>query len=662
MKKILSILLAAAMLVTTLVVFALPTSAATQGEWSVYTAKSQDLGLSAVLRDIPGYQYTEEGLKMIPGEWENSTPYATFQTTNEVDISLGVYLRVRVDDFSYDAGDSWFGFSFWDQENVELGNQGDEYGYGVETLIRVNKGTESAYDQNDKNTWPGSVRSLEWYKDLEEGNRVKCTQKTTEFKKYENEFDENGKPIITIEVRWDEENECCTVFVNNSPAPDEYNQALNSYFESKNYSAYVGFSIQNSKLGGTVACTILEYGIDKETAVVPQGEDSKAPEIFSNEYGDMIDSSTVPAGRPAVLLTGGSEALAIKPTSVQGNKIVVNDDNSINVSSNTDNMASVMFRIHNDITYEVKDFPAVLIIVRNFCTCTYIDIDYDDIPDEVCSCLEKINTLALAGEVIADDSKYSASSSVTEFATFVDNDGNEYLYFIADWSDMTAEGAENHIEGRIHGVRIDVSGMKGTTDPERNNFDICEVGFFRDSNEAKAYFFDDFTPRVISPEEETTTVEETTVEETTVEETTVEETTVEETTVEETTVEETTVEETTVEETTVEETTVEETTVEETTVEETTVEETTVEETTVEETTVEETTVEETTVEETTVAETTAKETETTPVEKPTETEKTTETEEAPAEAGCSGVVGVGAIAVVALAAAGLISFKKKED
>ena len=158
MKKVLSILLAAAMLITAFVVVAVPVSA-TDGEWSVYTIKSQYLDSQKgtdMLRDIPGYEYTDEGLKLIPGEWVDSAPYATLQTTDKYDFTTGVYLQVRIDDFSYDAGDSWFGFSIWDTDGgVELGKQGGEYGLGVETLIHMNKGDKAV--ESDKTTWAGAL-------------------------------------------------------------------------------------------------------------------------------------------------------------------------------------------------------------------------------------------------------------------------------------------------------------------------------------------------------------------------------------------------------------------------------------------------------------------------------------------------------------------------
>ena len=147
MKKALSIILVAAMLITTVVAASITVSAM-DGDWSVYTLKSQYLdGYADYYHDVPGYDYIDEGLKMIPAPWEDSTPYATFQTTEMVNLKEeGVYLKVRVDQFTYTAGDKWFGFSLWDDQNVELGKQGGDYGFGVETVIRVKDGV-NGYDE-----------------------------------------------------------------------------------------------------------------------------------------------------------------------------------------------------------------------------------------------------------------------------------------------------------------------------------------------------------------------------------------------------------------------------------------------------------------------------------------------------------------------------------
>ncbi len=597
MKKILSVLLAAAMLVTALVVVALPVSAA-RGDWSVYTIKSQDLGLLPTLKDIAGYEYTEEGLKMIPGEWESSSPYATFQTTNTWDITQGIYLQVRVDDFTYSASDKWFGFSFWDSENVELGALGDEYGHGVETLIRINTGDTTSEDPVN---YPGKMRGLEWYDDTGD-QRTKITQTADDMNLFENNFDENKKPIITIEVKWDDAAELCRVFVNNSPAPEAYNQAMTDYFINNfDNQAYVGFSMQNNTTGGTVACTILKFGENAEDATVPTGDDSAKPQIFSNEAAPMTPSEEVPEGQPALVLNGSNSSSQVfgKPTSYASHKIVVNDDDTINITSGTDNHASATFNVSNDYTYEIKDFPYVLVITRNLCSCTYTDLDYDGEIDEVCACKETINNIYLhAGAVTSDsnDCKVAGTGLGDRLEPDMDEDGNAYLCFIGDLTSLTDEANENYVSGRIHGVRIDIAGLKGS-DAERNNFDICMVAFFRSPDDAQAYYneFMGIDAPVVDDDETT----EAPVDETTEAPETDK--------------------------------------------------------------------VTEAPVDETTEAPETEKVTEAPETEKATEAPEVQGTEAATPEpkddeGGCGSVVGVGAIAIVALAAAGLVSFKKKED
>ena len=227
MKKVFSILLAAAMLVTAFVVVAVPVSAA-KGDWSVYTIKTQTVEPDAdgVLRDIPGYRYTEEGLEMIPGTNKNSTPFGTFQTTDKWKLSDGIYLQVRVDDFTY-GGDMWFCFSLWDSENIAPSKLGGEYGNGLHTTIRISSG--AAYDPNNNKTWAGAMNALSWFDETGDA-LVKVNQDRADSEKYEYTFDENEKPILTYEVKWDEEEEVCSVFINNSPAPAEYNEALNDFF------------------------------------------------------------------------------------------------------------------------------------------------------------------------------------------------------------------------------------------------------------------------------------------------------------------------------------------------------------------------------------------------------------------------------------------------
>ncbi len=513
MKKILSVLLVAAMLVATLVAAVVTVSAA-DGDWSIYTVKSQYLeGYADVMHSIPGYQYTDEGLTMVTVDenenniWSDSSPWATFQTTEPVYLPDGVYLQVRVDEFSYDAGDKWFGFSLWDQENVELGKQGDDYGYGVETLIRIKgltavkdeEGKEVTdengntvyenkdYKEDDKTTWLGAMSNFEWYKDEEEGQRIGCKNPTNDRDSYNYEFDENGCPILTLEVKWDDGNEDCIVYINGVQAPDEYNSALNRVLEANDNELYVGFSLQNNLTGGTAKCTILKYGQSAEDATTPvaTGSDYLAPDVRTNKFADLMDPSEIAEGEPAIRLNGVKTESDVKgaPTSVMGNQVVINDDNSVNVLANKDNLANIKFVVSDDVSYAVEDFPIALAITRNFCTCEYKDNDGDGQIDPECICQESLNSLALVGNLKQEAASYAQKSEpLLHSKPFYIGD-DYYNFFIFDWALIDG------ITGRINGIRIDVIGNMQGSDPERNNFDVMEVAFFRNIEEAEDYFY-----------------------------------------------------------------------------------------------------------------------------------------------------------------------------
>ena len=539
MKKFLSMLLATVMVVAAVMaVLAVPTAAA-DGIWSVYAKKDQYIeGYVGPMSDIPGYEYTDEGLKMIPAEWKDSTPYATFQTSEKVYLKDGVYLEVRVDQFSYGAGDKWFGFSIWDQQNVSLGKQGEDYGYGVETLIRHNGVSamkdESGnvvedengktvynekpdnYNAEDKSTWAGAMNNLEWYKDLQEGQRIKCDG--YEKADYDYKFDENGCPILVLEIKWDAGNEMCVAYINGVKAPDTYNYAIRDRFEKEGWMAYVGFSLQNNMTGGTIGCTILKFGTSASDNDVPVGDDDEEPRAFSNEKAPLADSSTIAEGAPAIRLTGSvlDSNVAGKPDSFAGNLIVVKDDSSVNLTAAANGAAYIKFTVDNTVSYAAEDFPIVLFIMRNYCTCTYTDEDGDGVLDEYCECTEQFGTLVSAGDILADDSAYSAKATSSQFSPVYDGE-DAYTYFIADFAT-----SKNPITGRLHALRLDFSNMKS----DRLDLDICEIALFRTATEAEAYFNDYMesltgdTPVVPGPggedettggEDETTGGDETTV-------------------------------------------------------------------------------------------------------------------------------------------------------
>ncbi len=484
MKRFFSLILAGVMLISTLCICLVNVSAA-KGEWSVYTEKGQYRDtFTGVYQDIPGYKYTSEGLELVSPGWKDSTPYATFQTTDLVNIKEGVFLQVRLNEFTYDAGDKWVQFNILDKREDEYDEENGGYGLGVKTLIRIKSGAGANYDGNDTSNWAGALSSLEWQDRRDPTQTVKCSQDPADKALWANEYDEQNRPIYTLEIKWNDAYDCCEVFINNSPAPQQYNDALTKHFKKSGFMAYIGFSMQNNIKAGKANATIINYGTCYDDAEIPVGDDSAEPIEYVNEVAAMEDSSKVAQGEPAIRITGSSASsqVAGKPA---GNRVIVKDDDSTNVTSDTSNFASVTFRVSNEYTYEITDFPIVMIITRNFCTCAYVDQDGDGNKDAACNCDEKFNTYVLGGDVINPSDEYiTVTNPLPGFAPHEDEEGNTYLCLIADTRNMLES---NKISGRINAIRIDNYVMKGA-DPDRNNFDICEIAFYRTEEEANAYF------------------------------------------------------------------------------------------------------------------------------------------------------------------------------
>ena len=113
MKKLLSVFLTAAMLLTLVVALAAPASAV-DGAWWVYCSKGyyrEDF--EGDEPSIVGYEYTAEGLRVIPADWRDHKPAAGLQTKDKVDLKDGVYMLIRIDEFTF-ANDKWFNMNIWD--------------------------------------------------------------------------------------------------------------------------------------------------------------------------------------------------------------------------------------------------------------------------------------------------------------------------------------------------------------------------------------------------------------------------------------------------------------------------------------------------------------------------------------------------------------------
>ena len=176
MKKLVVLLLTVAMLLSMAVI--VPAAADVDGDWITlrqandYPEVDPETGEEPSFTPAPGYEYTSEGFTTIPADYTGICPYFNIRSKDKYDIKEGLYLQLRVDDFSYRGpegiADEWILFSLWDSENIAPGQNG--YGDGWFGLIRGSGGGEAATFEDETIT---------------------------------PELDDQGREIYTFEVEWD---------------------------------------------------------------------------------------------------------------------------------------------------------------------------------------------------------------------------------------------------------------------------------------------------------------------------------------------------------------------------------------------------------------------------------------------------------------------------
>ena len=493
MKKILSTLLVAAMLLSLVIVATVPAAAA-DGMWAAYSYLDNYSLPEEEQVSIPGYEYTDDGVRMIPADWTGQTPYGTLQTKEPWNLQDGFYLEVRIDEYDYDAGDRWFSLSIKSQAIPQAGG-GDtsKYGYGVTTLNRPKK--VNLEDDSVDNDVPAFVvdgfsggvyytrgfTETGFSTDEKAANAGLSTTITP---------DEDGFITVVYELKYDGEN--YTLYTCGVPAPAAVNAYIAEAFPDG--MAYVGFTLQSNMKDGKVGCTITKFGTSEATATVPVGDDEQAPVNNVDVVAEIADASTVPEGQPAIVLTGDlvNSDTGKAPASSVGGKVSINDDFTVHGLTEAGNLVDVSFRVKNEVSYAVEDFPVVLLLTKNFCTC-------EDPTD--CYAMETVSLRVMNGEIIAADDRHKMGVMEICWNPILVEDGDkagEYLYFFYDVSGSSIEET-----GRINGARFDFEGIK--QEAGRNGFDIELVAYFRTVEEAEAYVYE-----YLAVEEETTEPTETT--------------------------------------------------------------------------------------------------------------------------------------------------------
>ena len=455
MKKFLALILSAAMLLSFAVILSVP-AAAVDGDWIVYGDPGEYYPDFDPVEDdyvpIPGYSYVSgQGLVVTPADWKDFGPKIGLSTRNKVHLKDGVYVLIRIDDFTY-AGDIWFTYSISETQYLNVGSTNTEkYGERMSALVRPNADAKISSAQWGIKNWRSQGHTNMTYGDD---------------KKYD-----NGKPLMELSVTWD--GSTYGVTVNGAPAPESVITWLNEKF-GENDEAYINFNTQNSTVGGTSALTVLKFGTSATTATIPQGDDSAVKRDNYKTIAEIANPNDVPANQPAVLINGSREASDAKGTTKNAGITSLTPENYIHYASDRANL-ELSFAPKYEVSYDIDDFPVIMVLTRNLCTCG------ESLAD--CIALEHADMYVMTGVDFSAQSSNKVSMIDICYEPIVRGE-DSYLYFWVDTSDVEFLGWD--AEGRFNGARFDIKAIN-TSVPGMNEFDICFVGLFRSVEEGEAY-------------------------------------------------------------------------------------------------------------------------------------------------------------------------------
>ncbi len=487
MKKLITLVIAVAMVMTLIPVMTFSTAAAdVEGDWTVFRDPAKyEVEEGEAIKPDPGYQYTDEGFTTIAPDWTNYTPFFTVQTKEPQPLKDGVYLEVRIDEYAYGgedkSADHWISFNVSNVEGIEPGSI--EWGNNWLCLIR-GEGDGSAL--------------MESY----------LTTKTTENRvgSFSGQgashitipVDDQDREIYTFEISWD--GSAYAMKVNDVlVSTPTISSALQQWIASGEY--YVGITLHSGVSNATQAITILKYGYSEADATTPVGSDSLEPEDNMLIFPPKADASTVEANTPALMWDATMSSFRSDPagTDVQ---LLPQGDNSYHVIP-SGATPYWWWTIRSDMTYSISDFPVFCMVMRNFWG-------------------DNGGVYYCAGNVLSANNNYKTDWTIFDEGCLLLQEGeDEYSIVVVDFTEMLTEDLIAN-DGRIHSVRPSFNEM--SIDDE---WDVCFMGWFRSVEEAQNYSLNrlDLTP----PDTSETTADETTADETTADETTSDETNASET-------------------------------------------------------------------------------------------------------------------------------------
>ena len=409
-------------------------------------------------KSVPGYTYTSDGFSTIAADWSTSVPYVTVQSKQKVDLKAGIYMEIRIDEFSYDAAEGWFNIHIWDGVNIAAAQSVDNCGEGIQTIM-----IPSEKGPTDEIAPEGSCSSVLWYKEAFSFAGTSAIDSAPAVR-----VGDTVKDILLLDIGWN--GTSYTLEINNSPAPAEIIEYMNGKFADGE--AYIGFTMSNSKRNGKAAATVTKFGTSRTEAATPMGSDSKVSQNFNNATSPIADPSTVASGLPAIFMTGDrSTDLMNIPYSSTGSSLEITQSGSVKIKANSQNVDFGVWKVDKDKSYDIADFPVVMCMTKNWCACK-MDTHYD------CLALECIDANVLWGDETVPTSRNRVNVlDMCYDPTIID--GDNYLYFYKDMSEFGAEGRFNGVMFTCTGCDLETSGF--------DEFEMLWVGLFRNTKEATAF-------------------------------------------------------------------------------------------------------------------------------------------------------------------------------
>ncbi len=439
MKKLITLMLALALVLSAMTMMATTVSAESivEGDW--VTSRSGDSYEEDVTDYTPasGYQYTTEGFQTIAPDFTNCNPYVQAHTKNAYNLKdpnadgngHALSVKFTVTEFAYGGEyankDEWIAITLNSDPVATQGNPA--YGAGLCILIR-GAGAGSAIGQ------PHSVDK--------ENNRFTLFVDG----QISPELNQKGQEVYTFSIKYDGSeyvmNLCGLDFVDPTGA-------LNTIFnEQCADGAYLGITLMS-----TEAETPASFVINEFQGEVPYGEDSAEPEANVKNFAEIADSSTVPAGQPAVKWDGKNE---------QGDKISIShadytvQDNGIVTLECNGNMPYINFMLKNEISYEASDFPILAVLTKD-CWASSGKFYY------------------MSGKTLG-----CGADNLMDFIIDEISLGEGWGLSLVDLTD------DPEWEGRINGIRCDFHDVD-FADETFKKFDVAYFGAFRSEEDAKQY-------------------------------------------------------------------------------------------------------------------------------------------------------------------------------